>query len=71
MFVEAQTSEPSMSEGRLPCVEPLILAWRPSTLFSERPVGEMDGLYEELRANQKIYQRFQDAPGHPCVVFRR
>jgi len=57
MFVEAQTSEPFYVErDDLHCVEPLILGMEdldPVPLSGL--VGEMDDLFEELRANQKIY----------------
>jgi uncharacterized protein (DUF169 family) len=57
MFVEAQTNPPFyVQEEDLHCVEPLILGMKD---FEAAPmsglVGEMDDLFEELRANQKIY----------------
>jgi uncharacterized protein (DUF169 family) len=57
MFVEAQTSPPFfVQEEDLHCVEPLILGMKD---FESAPmsglVGEIDDLFEELRANQKIY----------------
>lgn len=57
MFVEAQTGSPFfVQEEDLHCVEPLILGMKD---FEAAPmsglVGEIDDLFEELRANQKIY----------------
>jgi len=57
MFVEAQTSPPFyVQKEDLHCVEPMILGMEP---FDPVPlsglVGEIDDLFEELRANQKIY----------------
>jgi uncharacterized protein (DUF169 family) len=57
MFVEAQRSAPFyVREDDLQCIEPLILGMRP---LERAPmsglVGGMDDLFEELRANQKIY----------------
>lgn len=57
MFVEAQTSAPFyVQQEDLHCVEPLILGMKD---FEAAPmsglVGEIDDLFEELRANQKIY----------------
>jgi len=57
MFVEAQTSVPFYVErDDLHCVEPLVLGMDdldPVPLSGL--VGEIDDLFEELRANQKIY----------------
>jgi len=57
MFVEAQESEPFYVEREdLHCVEPMILGMEdldPVPLSGL--VGELDGLYEEARANQKVY----------------
>lgn len=57
MFVAAQTSEPFYAEQEdFRCVEPMILGMKeldPVPLSGL--VGELDGLYEELRANQKAY----------------
>ncbi len=57
MFVEAQTSRPFyVQKEDFHCVEPLLLgmdAFDPVLLSGL--VGETDDLYEELRANQKIY----------------
>jgi uncharacterized protein (DUF169 family) len=57
MFVEAQTAEPFYVEEKdLHCVEPLILGMKESEAAPMSGlVGEMDGLFDELRANQKIY----------------
>jgi uncharacterized protein (DUF169 family) len=57
MFAEAQTSAPFyVQEEDLHCVEPLILGMK---ALDAAPmsglVGEIDDLFEELRANQKIY----------------
>lgn len=58
MFVEAQTSAPFYVQREdLHCVEPLILGMESfDPVLLSGLVGEMDDLYEELRANQKIYQ---------------
>jgi uncharacterized protein (DUF169 family) len=58
MFVEAQTSPPFyVQKEDLHCVEPLILGMEEfDPILLSGLVGEMDDLYEELRANQKIYQ---------------
>ena len=57
MFVEAQTSRPFyVQQEDLHCVEPMILGMSdldPVPLSGM--VGEIDDLFEELRANQKIY----------------
>lgn len=57
MFVEAQESGPFYVEREdFHCVEPMILGMEdldPVPLSGL--VGELDGLYEELRANQKVY----------------
>lgn len=57
MFVEAQTSAPFYVEkDDLHCVEPIILGMGPiDPVPLSGLVGEMDDLFEELRANQKIY----------------
>jgi uncharacterized protein (DUF169 family) len=57
MFVEAQTSAPFyVQEDDLHCVEPLILGMKESEAAPMSGlVGEMDDLFDELRANQKIY----------------
>lgn len=58
MFVEAQTGPPFYVQREdLHCMEPLILGMEgldPVPLSGL--VGEIDDLFEELRANQKIYQ---------------
>ncbi len=56
MFKEAKTSRPFyvQREG-FRCTEPLTLGMADPILLSGL-VGETDDLYEELRANQKIYQ---------------
>ncbi len=57
MFVEAQTSPPFYVQHEdLHCVEPMILGMQdydPVPLSGM--VGEIDDLFDELRANQKIY----------------
>jgi uncharacterized protein (DUF169 family) len=57
MFVEAQTSRPFYVEhGDLHCVEPMILGMQDyDPIPLSGLVGEIDDLFEELRANQKIY----------------
>jgi uncharacterized protein (DUF169 family) len=57
MFTEAQTSAPFYVQREdLHCVEPLILGMQTlDPVLVSGLVGEMDDLYEELRANQKIY----------------
>ena len=73
MFVEAQTSAPFYVQREdLHCVEPMILgmeAFDPVPLSGL--VGEMDDLYEELRANQKIYHLIPRMlqGSVKCVVF--
>ena len=73
MFVEAQTGEPFYVQREdLHCVEPLILGMEPlDPVPLSGLVGEMDDLYEELRANQKIYHLVpRMLPGSvKCVVF--
>jgi uncharacterized protein (DUF169 family) len=58
MFVEAQTGLPFYAQREdFHCVEPMILGMEPlDPVPLSGLVGEMDDLYEELRANQKIYQ---------------
>ncbi len=58
MFAEAQTSRPFYVQREdLHCVEPMILGMEPlDPVPLSGLVGEIDDLYEELRANQKIYQ---------------
>jgi uncharacterized protein (DUF169 family) len=58
MFVEAQTSLPFyVQRDDLHCVEPMILGMEPlDPVPLSGLVGEIDDLYEELRANQKVYQ---------------
>ena len=58
MFVEAQTSKPFYAQKEdFKCTEPLTLGMEdPSPILLSGLVGETDDLYEELRANQKIYQ---------------
>ena len=73
MFVEAQTGEPFYVQREdLHCVEPMILGMEPlDPVPLSGLVGEMDDLYEELRANQKIYHLVpRMLPGSvKCVVF--
>jgi uncharacterized protein (DUF169 family) len=58
MFKEAQTSQPFyVQQEDFHCTEPLTLGMAdPDPVLLSGLVGETDGLYEELRANQKIYQ---------------
>ena len=58
MFKEAQTSEPFyVQQEDFHCTEPLTLGMAdPDPVLLSGLVGETDDLYEELRANQKIYQ---------------
>jgi uncharacterized protein (DUF169 family) len=58
MFKEAQTSEPFYAQKEdFHCTEPLTLGMEePNPILLSGMVGEMDDLYDELRANQKIYQ---------------
>ena len=58
MFVEAQTSKPFYVQREdFNCTEPLTLGMEdPSPILLSGLVGETDDLYDELRANQKIYQ---------------
>ena len=58
MFKEAQTSEPFyVQKEDFHCTEPLTLGMEdPDPILLSGLVGETDDLYEELRANQKIYQ---------------
>jgi uncharacterized protein (DUF169 family) len=73
MFKEAQTSRPFYVEKEdLRCAEPLILGMEEfDPVLLSGLVGEMDDLYEELRANQKIYQLVPRMPKGTvkCVVF--
>jgi uncharacterized protein (DUF169 family) len=58
MFVEAQAGPPFYAQrDDFHCVEPMILGMEPlDPVPLSGLVGEMDDLYEELRANQKVYQ---------------
>ncbi len=58
MFKEAQTSLPFyVQKEDFHCVEPLVLGMEElDPVLMSGLVGEMDDLFEELRANQKIYQ---------------
>jgi uncharacterized protein (DUF169 family) len=58
MFKEAQTSNPFYVQREdFHCTEPLTLGMEePDPILLSGLVGETDDLYEELRANQKIYQ---------------
>ena len=57
MFTEAQTSAPFYVQHEdLHCVEPMILGMQDyDPIPLSGLVGEIDDLFEELRANQKIY----------------
>ncbi len=73
MFVEAQSSTPFYAqEDDFHCVEPMILGMRPlDPVPLSGLVGEIDDLFEELRANQKVYHAVpRMLPGSvKCVVF--
>jgi len=58
MFKEAQSSRPFYVQREdFHCTEPLTLGMAdPDPILLSGLVGETDDLYEELRANQKIYQ---------------
>ena len=58
MFVEAQTCPPFyVQRDDFRCVEPMVLGMEPlDPVPLSGLVGEIDDLYEELRANQKVYQ---------------
>jgi len=58
MFKEAQTSAPFyVQKEDFHCIEPLILGMEdPDPMLLSGLVGEVDGLFEEARANRKIYQ---------------
>ena len=57
MFVEAQTSRPFYAQHEdFHCVEPMILGMQEyDPIPLSGLVGEIDDLFEELRANQKVY----------------
>jgi len=73
MFKEAQTSRPFyVQQQDFHCTEPLTLGMaEPDPVLLSGLVGESDGLYEELRANQKIYQYIPRMPRNSVktVVF--
>ena len=58
MLKEAQTSSPFyVQKEDLHCIEPLLLGMEdPDPMLLSGLVGETDGLFEEARANRKIYQ---------------
>jgi len=58
MFKEAQTSAPFyVQKEDFHCVEPLILGMEdPDPMLLAGMVGEADELFEEARANRKVYQ---------------
>ncbi|MGD9116908.1 MAG: DUF169 domain-containing protein [Dehalococcoidia bacterium] len=58
MFVEAQTSSPFyVQQEDLKCVEPLLLGMEdPDPMLVGGMVGEADDLFEEARANRRVYQ---------------
>jgi uncharacterized protein (DUF169 family) len=58
MFKEAQTSRPFYVQREdLYCVEPLLLGMEdPDPMLVGGLVGEADDLFEEARANRKVYQ---------------
>jgi uncharacterized protein (DUF169 family) len=64
MFKEAQTSTPFYVQREdFHCTEPITLGMEdPDPILLSGLVGEMDDLYEELRANQKIYQLIPKMP---------
>lgn len=64
MFKEAQTSDPFyVQKEDFHCTEPLTLGMEePDPVLLSGLVGELDDLYEEARANQKIYQYIPKMP---------
>ena len=58
MFKEAQTSRPFyVQKEDLHCVEPLLLGMEdPDPMLVGGLVGEADEIFEEARANRKVYQ---------------
>ena len=58
MFKEAQTSRPFYVQREdLYCIEPLLLGMEDyDPMLVSGLVGETDGLFEEARANRKVYQ---------------
>ena len=58
MFKEAQTSDPFYVQREdLYCIEPLLLGMEDfDPMLVSGLVGETDGLFEEARANRKVYQ---------------
>jgi uncharacterized protein (DUF169 family) len=58
MFKEAQTSPPFyVQKEDLQCIEPLLLGMAdPDPMLLSGLVGETDELFEEARANRKVYQ---------------
>ena len=58
MFKEAQTSKPFyVQKEDFHCIEPLILGMEdPDPMLHSGLIGEVDGFFEEARANRKIYQ---------------
>lgn len=58
MLKEAQTSQPFYAgKGDFHCIEELLLGMAdPDPMLVGGMVGEADGLFEEARANRKVYQ---------------
>jgi uncharacterized protein (DUF169 family) len=58
MIKEAQTSSPFyVSKGDFHCIEPIILGMEDTDPgMVSGMIGEIDGLFEEARANRKLYQ---------------
>jgi uncharacterized protein (DUF169 family) len=58
MFKEAQTSSPFyVQKEDFHCIEPIILGMEDhDPMLHSGLIGEVDGLFEEARANRKIYQ---------------
>jgi uncharacterized protein (DUF169 family) len=58
MFKEAQTSRPFYVQREdFHCVEPILLGMEESgPMGASGLIGEMDGIFEEARANRRIYQ---------------
>ena len=58
MFKETQTSKPFyVQKEDFHCIEPMILGMEdPDPMLLSGLVGEVDGLFEEARANRKLYQ---------------
>ncbi len=64
MFKEAQTSDPFyVQKEDFQCIEPVLLGMEdPDPMLVGGLVGEADGIFEEARANRKIYQYMPKMP---------